>query len=61
MEKKHITLKNGDSIEIETGGETIVVEAAEQKKTTPSDHASKQVGEFMEKVAENLSNMKGEK
>lgn len=59
MDKELIKLKRGETLQIEVEGKTIEI----QQESTPeqTDHTSKALGGFMEKVAAILPELKGEK
>jgi len=59
MDKELIKLKRGETLQIEVEGKTIEI----QQDSTPeqTDHTSKALGGFMEKVASILPELKGEK
>lgn len=59
MEKEIIKLKSGEKLAIEIEGKIIEIEQ-EEKAPEHTDHTSKALGVFMQKVADTLPELKGE-
>lgn len=62
MEKEILTIKSGESIELEIGGKTIEIQSEEQKSMqTPSEHTMSAIGGFLQKMEGIMPELKGEK
>lgn len=61
MDKEIVKIKRGQSVQIEVEDKIIEVQSEDTKPADQTDHTSKALGTFMEKVAGLLPELKGEK